>query len=258
MINEFIAEVKNRGMARTNRYVVNIPFPSTYGNTTVIKLASLFCESASLPGRNVNTTAARTFGETREMPYERSYEPVNFSFYVDSEMLIKNSFDTWMDMIIDPTNRTIRYYKEYAANAITIYVVSPDNQVPHVVELFEAYPKTVSSIQLSAESKDVMKLNVTMVYRYWKSTPYYIYTNSSVNGTGFPGTAQIFSNTQSGIPMQNPMGSITGVQSGQIMNLNYGNLLNRVDMAGVSGFLMSGAGGAQALGTSLLLSLIHI
>ena len=219
MITDFISEVRKRGMARTNRYIVYIPFPTADNDT--IKLASLFCESASLPGRNINTTAARTFGETREMPYERSYEPINLTFYVDTEMRIKYMFDKWMDMIVDPTRRTINYYDKFTRD-MTVKSLTTNNQVPYVVNFFEAYPKTVSAIQLSSESKDVMKINVTMVYRYWQASLHSVEMKKQVEGTeqeqGAPITNLV---AQSGQSIQDTAGVYTGVQSGQLVNLNY-------------------------------------
>jgi hypothetical protein len=46
-----------------------------------------------------------------------------------------------------------------------------------MISLYEAYPKTVSAIQLDYANRDVMKIQVTMMYKYWRS-----YTKDSVVG----------------------------------------------------------------------------
>lgn len=166
MINKFIAEVRNRGLARTNRYEVVIPFPNSDNDTS--RLTSLFCETASLPGYNIATTPARVYGESREMPYERAFEPITLSFYVDSGMLIKDAFERWMSLVINPDSRTIQYYDSYV-KPITIYVDNVDDTSPYVLTLHECYPKTMQAVQLQADGKDIMKLSVTIQYHYWTS-----------------------------------------------------------------------------------------
>lgn len=170
MITQFISQVKTRGLARTNRYDVVIPFPvsTTTSFRGAAEVATLFCDQATLPGINISTTPHRIFGEVREMPYEKIYDPVTFSFYVDAELKIRTAFDKWMALIVDPFTRTLGYYNEYVRD-IDIYVRNVDDSVPYKITLFEAYPKTVNSITLDAGGKEVMKMTVTMQYKYWYS-----------------------------------------------------------------------------------------
>lgn len=172
-ITDFIAQTKSRGMMRSNRYEVVVPFPSKDSNT--MKLATLFCDSLSLPGINVASTPARVFGEGREMPYERTYEPIQLSFYCDSNLEIKKAFESWIDLIINPQTRAIQYYNTYIKD-IQIYVQTVEDNTTYSVTLYEAYPKSIQAIQMSYDSKEVMKVNVTMQYKYWKSS------NTNVNG----------------------------------------------------------------------------
>ena len=52
-------------------------------------------------------------GEFREVPYEKLYEPINMTFYVDNDMQVKKLFDEWMSLISDPSTRTYNYYNNY-------------------------------------------------------------------------------------------------------------------------------------------------
>lgn len=162
----FKEEVRKKGLARTNRYEVLIPRFPNVGNAP--RLITLFCDAANLPGMNIGTTAQRFYGEAWEMPYERMFDPVTLSFYMDSSMTIKYGFDQWQSQIIDPVTRTINYYDNYVQD-IDIKILNIDeNQSPYGVRLYEAYPKTVNSINLDAASRDVMKLQVSIQYRYWR------------------------------------------------------------------------------------------
>lgn len=162
-LTDFIAGIK-RGVARNNRYLVTIPLG--YGNAS--EIASLFCESVSLPGLSVATTPHRIYGEQHEVPYERMFDPVTFTFYVDGGMVIKKAFDDWMISIINPLTRTQSYYENYIRD-VKIEVYNVDDSIPYEVTLFKAYPKSVQAVQLDANGKDIMKLTVTLVYKFWQS-----------------------------------------------------------------------------------------
>ena len=167
MITNFIGQIKSKRLARTNRYRVRIPFPTTDGRG--VQLAELFCEAVTLPGVTIATTAERFYGEKREMPYERMFDPVTMNFYVDTEMTVKRSFDSWLNYIINPSSRAVQYYNSYTRN-IQIYVDTVDEKTPYMLTLYEAYPKSIGTIQMGYESREIMKLSVTLEYRYWDAS----------------------------------------------------------------------------------------
>ena len=167
MITQFIQNVKQRGLARTNRYDVRIPLPRSV-SSDMSAVATLFCDSATLPGANLSTTPMRTFGETREMPYEKIYDTVTLSFYVDADMRLKKMFENWMNQIYNPDTRTFGYYNNYVTTA-EIYVRTVNDGAPYKLTLYEAYPKTLNSIQLDTAAHDIMKMSMTLQYKYWKS-----------------------------------------------------------------------------------------
>ena len=172
-LTDFIANVKG-GLAKNTHYDVIIPTPkvvtSNMFNGEMLQKIMLFCDQTQLPGVNISTTPLRVYGEAREMPYEKLFDPVQLSFYVDKEMRIKMFFDEWMGGIQNQDSRTFTYYKHYTTN-IDIIVYDTMNNPQYKVTLYEAYPKTMGSIQLDYSNKDIMKLQITMQYKYWRSTP---------------------------------------------------------------------------------------
>lgn len=165
MISDFITQVKTRGLARTNRFSVELVFPT--GGSDGDRLANLFCESVNIPGITISTTPQRINGEVTEFPYERMFDPAQLVFYVDAQMLLKKQFDEWLGLIVSPTSRNISYYRDYVRD-ITISVHTVDEQTPYKIQLIEAYPKTVGSVQLDSNGKEVMRLSVTLAYKYFK------------------------------------------------------------------------------------------
>lgn len=172
-ISEFTAAISNaNGLARTNRYIVNIPIPlviKASKNRQDIEMMQLFCDQCQIPGLSVNTLQNRSFGEIREVPYEFNYDPVTFSFLVDSSMVIKGIMDDWIKSIQGGLSRTYNYYDDYICPELTITVQDLQDNNTYNVVLYEAYPKSVNTIQLDYSSKDIMRVSVSMMYKYWMS-----------------------------------------------------------------------------------------
>ena len=169
MLKDFISEIKRGSLARNNRYAV-IFTPPKRVNPGSLRKVLLFCDQIQLPGVNYSTVQNRTFGEFRETPYEKLFDNLNMSFYVDNDMKVKTLFDEWIGSIQDPITRTFSYYEQYISE-MKIEVQDLQNKTRYEMTLYECYPKNIGSIQLDYANKDFMKMTVTMQYKYWTATP---------------------------------------------------------------------------------------
>lgn len=171
-IDKFLASVRSEGLMRTARFEVIMPVPNLFDlkNITVTdsKKILLYCDAVNLPGLSLSTTQSRTFGEFREMPWEKMFENINLSFYVDNGMTVKMFFDNWISNIQDPVTRNFAYYKDYTID-MEIHVKDVQDKTKYIVTLYECYPKAVASINMDMASKDVAKVQVSMNYKYWIS-----------------------------------------------------------------------------------------
>lgn len=168
-LNEFISGVK-AGMARTNHFMVQLTLPEQLSIEDPIRSNMrkiiLFCDQAQIPGLSYGTNQVRSYGEFREVPYEKLYEAVNLSFYVDVDMNVKALFDKWMALVQDPVTRSFNYPKEYCSSTVSILVSGSDERDRYQVNLKNVYPKAVAPIQLDYSSREIMKLQVTFTYEY--------------------------------------------------------------------------------------------
>ena len=172
-LGPMISSIKKAGLARNNRYRIVLTKPkSLESNKTIFDIPKLqlYCEQVNLPGLNVNTFGTRTYGETREAPYEFNYEPINLTFYSDTEMNIKYFFDAWIKSIQKGNSRTYNYYNDYICDQMDIIVENIDDEETYRMTLFEVFPKIVTPIQLDYGSKDIMKVSVTLEYKYWEAS----------------------------------------------------------------------------------------
>lgn len=211
MLNEFISKVKSTGLAKTNRYRVTIATPSLMTEfMNSARLITLFCESTSLPGQVIATTEQRIMGETREFPYSKFYDNITLSFYIDNNFEVKGFFDNWLNSVSNTQNKITSYYKDYIAPTVLIEVLPMDSEVStYSITLHEAYPKGISPIQLSADSRDIAKIGVSLNYKY--------YTTSHVAST-------------------KSMSSISGTLSNQPMNITNDATQDLQSLITASGF----------------------
>lgn len=169
-LQEFISAVNSRGLARENRFLVTFD----RGIPDELRFVQLFCDTASLPGVNIASTPATTYGETREMPYSRTFNEIQLSFYLDADMSIKKFFDDWKDAVINPITRSPGYYNDYTRTVrVQLVDFQADNEgkdmIPYTVVLWEAWIKSIGDINLNTSGTSIIKLPVTLNYKYWTS-----------------------------------------------------------------------------------------
>ena len=241
-LSQFVANAKNRGFAKQNRFMVifdpprgqsqsllggalnklvNYYVPTNNGRY----IAGLYTESAALPGLNIDTKLHKTYGPGREIPYGRSYSAMNMTFYVDNSMVVKEFFDDWQNMIFDKNTGHMNFYNEYICNIHILQLDQRDGafDLPggvfgdiaaegaitsrYQATLVEAYPKTVADLSLNHAGSDIHKLTVSFEYRLWENT-------TQLFGVGNVGSSSILDNVYALGADSSRLGSITtGVRS---------------------------------------------
>jgi hypothetical protein len=210
MLNNFISEIKKGSLARNNRYAVVFTPPDRV-NKGALRKVLLFCDQIQLPGVNYSTVQNRTFGEFRETPYEKLYDNLTMSFYVDNDMKVKSLFDEWIGIIQNPQTRTFSYYDQYISK-MNIEIQDLQNKTRYQMTLFECYPKNIGSIQLDYANKDFMKMQVTMQYKYWTATP----VSTLADGQKIP-TNFIDKFTQNFTGFQQQLNGVVGERAGNFV-----------------------------------------
>jgi len=185
------------GVARGNRYAVYITHPSKGMNsflkfdpaTLLSNLISgdgvnlgdfisdprdmfLLCQSASLPGKRITTTESTHNHNRTKKPYSMMTEEVTMSFLLTNDYYVKRYFDMWQNMIIDDSGDHYKtmYKRDYSTD-VTIQQLSTSNDfIPgYSVQLLNAYPIQVSSVELSNGGDGLLEVSVTWEYDNWKT-----------------------------------------------------------------------------------------
>lgn len=264
-INNFLSEVKRSGFAKQSRYMVLIDLPrgpSANSNGVVNPfsqdffrvpqrndgasfspqgsyLASLYCEATSLPSLNIDSKVNKVYGPGREIPYGRSYTPVNLTFYIDRDYIIKKFFDTWMASIFNKDTGHMNYYNEYISQVHILALDTTSTDSPRAryqCTLVEAYPKTMAEVSYTAGGTDVARLQISMQYRHWVES-----TNASSPQSVQQGIGAMAG--LSGLPSISGVLADAGGRFGQLGG-SVGNLQGRFDqLAGQAGGVFQQAAG---------------
>jgi hypothetical protein len=162
------------GTARDNQFVVNIQFP-TDTSINDQEMVELYCESVTIPPRNITTNPVRQEHAFYEIPYGISYEPVTMTFYLDETMTVRDAFLKWYDMIYNSSNNGLNFYDSYS-QTINIYSIDKKNIINTdysrgveasnwVATLINAYPKSIGDVQYRTSGDgQVLTLQVQFVY----------------------------------------------------------------------------------------------
>lgn len=188
-INEFITAFGESGYARANRFRVSFQMPSGIGeagyftNTNSERgniaatqnrlngkgAVDIMCHTCTLPSREIQGIELKQYGPVHRMPVTGSYMPVSFAFYSGADLAVREYFETWQTAAINISSNTFNFYDEYTSD-IKIQVLDVEDQVKYTVDIYEAWPSSVSQVDYSYSNNDTAQsFMVVMQYRYWQA-----------------------------------------------------------------------------------------
>jgi|TARA_B110000914_G_C15362764_1_gene399343 hypothetical protein len=170
-ISDFQASLsRSNGMARGNRYEVEITAPGNHPGGSINRTINLHCNTISMPGHNLEQQTQR-FGSEPATEIVTSHTfagNILATFYLDASLETKSWFDKWQELAIDPITHKARYYDDYKDGSMKIFQLN-NNQRTYGVKCEEVYPATISPIEYGYESTDTIALlSVEFAYRKWQ------------------------------------------------------------------------------------------
>lgn len=182
-LSDFITIIKQDGVAYSAHFVCEVEFPDEVNpandNDSSEKLLML-CENVTMPGIEMMTAPYKTYGEAREVPYDRQYTPIQMSFICDQRLGPKQLFERWVDKIHPGFTRLYNYYEDYIAKTFKIHTLDHNSNKWHTIELYGAYPKIVQSSPLDYNSRDIVRVQTVISYWYFESK----YSESKLSSSG--------------------------------------------------------------------------
>ena len=163
-----MSKSKFGGLAQTNKFIVRITPPSKVfagagDSFPTMEELTFFCSTTNLPGKTINTFDYKpiAYGQVNKMPISRSNDSFTTTFFGDSNYLIMNFFQRWLNFIVQDGGevfdsrgyREIGYKEDYAC---TIEIIGYDHDSRETVTytLFEAYPTQIGAVAMGWEQND--------------------------------------------------------------------------------------------------------
>ena len=198
-IQRFLSQINvGEGFARTNRYIVRINPPrkiqaesvdvdqgfgineggvNELESNQIIENVDMMCSKVTLPNRDIATAPHLMYGPRREMPYAYQYSAnVECTFYGDKFLRQRLFFENWQKKIIDIKSHNLDYYDNYVGSMDIMQLgqfdskQDDDARVTYAVRLYEVYPQTIGSMDLSyGADNEIASVPVTLNFRTWSN-----------------------------------------------------------------------------------------
>lgn len=174
-INDFFQHFKKNGVAKVNRFKVEIFRPENAFGVNEFGISDsrdleFSCESAEFPGRTLTTSDNRIYGPSFKTPYGTDYSEINLTFLCSENMKEKYFFDDWINFINPTTNFDFKYREEYIAD-VKIIQLNEKNAQTYACRLYGAFPVAVNALQGNWADDGFHRVQVSMTYRYWEQIP---------------------------------------------------------------------------------------
>ena len=132
---------KGGGLAKTNVFRVTLPDMGKESGHSI----NLLCKAVNVPGKAIATVDRKIGPITQKIANGVIFADVSFTFMVLNDFGIKDYFDRWTDLAIDPNTFELGYKNEYA-KPVKIEFLKPGVGLP-VYKTSLGLPKLPSSLQ---------------------------------------------------------------------------------------------------------------
>lgn len=182
-LQKFITEMRN-GISKPNRYRIAFNLPrgvndktanlesqvgkiqSNQGKYNSTGAVNIMCHTAVMPERMLQVYEQKQMIVPYRVPYTQTYNPVSCTFYADSTLNTRRYFEIWQNAVVNVHDNTLNFYSEFTSDII-IYALDSEGNETYGVKLIEAYPMSLSSVDLSYSNGNAQNITVSFSYKYW-------------------------------------------------------------------------------------------
>ncbi len=166
-VDDFKAKLKGGG-ARPNLFNVTVNFPAyAAGN---VEVTSFMCKGAQLPASVMEAIAIPFRGRELKIAGDRTFEPWNVTVINDTDFVVRNAMERWMDGINGhTTNSGLVDPIDYQAD---LYVDQLDREGKSIkrYNFRGCFPTNVSAIDLSYDNPNTIEeFTCEFQVQYWES-----------------------------------------------------------------------------------------
>lgn len=190
--------ISKNGMAFSNQFSVELP--DRVGKKVLTKLkgidkrsANILCKTVSLPGKQIATIDRQIGIYNEKVVNGFAVDDVTMTFYALNDYGIRKYFDSWRSVMIGDSktagsggmqNGEIAYKSDYVASVKIHQLSKPQVRIGfdlgplnvdfdllgnsiYSVELIDAFPTTINSIELGNDLDSLVEVSVTFSFTNW-------------------------------------------------------------------------------------------
>ena len=176
-VTSFMSKVNNLGgIARKNRFSVEITPPMSLVSEVDASTISFLAKTVSFPARSFGTTTYRSGGRFGlDVPYETTFESVSLTMLNTNDHAPRKFWNNWFKHIQNVGDRdayNMQYYKKFVGTE-KIFYYTEKAEMPsrssseYEVTLHDAWPKTISAIEVGWENSDFADFDIDIAYSRW-------------------------------------------------------------------------------------------
>lgn len=167
-VDDFKSKLTGGG-ARANMFKVICNFPG-YAQGDV-ELTSFLCKGAQLPSSVIAPITVPFRGRQLQIAGDRTFEPLSLTVINDSEFVIRNAFERWMNGINEHQNNTgLTDPTDYQAD-IVVQQLAKDGTVIKSYDFRGTFPTNLSVIDVNYDSENTIEeFTVELQVQYWEAT----------------------------------------------------------------------------------------
>lgn len=190
-LTEFLAMVKSKNVARSNRFRIDLNIPTgllansdfTLGKdyTETLKTISFFCYFAQFPPTNIQVNDIYTYGTPFWQPTIKLVDRLYIGIYLDQDFEIKKFFDAWINLIFDKDTSHLNFRDNYATT-MNIFQLDQDMEPVYGVKLYDLFPTYIEPVSVHYSDKNkVSTLTAQLAYRKWEPLSIDLYRESDTD-----------------------------------------------------------------------------
>lgn len=168
------------GLLKSSRFAIQIRPIGEYivGYSEFCRDFTYLCEVAEMPGRGFMNLDIRYYGPNHKLPFQTSYEDINFTFLCRAESMERQFFDDWM-LVINPINSFDFNYRDQYRSEIDIFQFADYSEeddggptAKYFLTLHNAYPILVNPQPMTWADDQFQRLIVSFTYTHWSRRGY--------------------------------------------------------------------------------------
>ena len=133
-----------------------------------LEALNLFCQSCSIPGRDIDNSEWREYGELRSLGVMHTHSDISVTYYCSEDLREKLFFEQWQDIIWNPRSYQHGYYNSYISRIEVLKYDTSWRNNTATYRFEECYPTNVGEISLNQQEAGLIELAITFKYRKYE------------------------------------------------------------------------------------------